>query len=612
MLAFIILKRLLHSIVLGPLIYLPLLVIIGSSLDSHAGNVTLGWDSNVEPDIAGYNVYYGVASRAYEGSTDVGNQTSHNLTGLVDGQTYYFAATAYNLQGMESDYSNEVTYTMPLPNAPPVANDASVAGTEDTPAVGTLNASDPDGDALNYTIVSNGSRGTVAVSDASTGAFIYSPNVNVFGVDSFSFKANDGAQDSNVAVVTVSIAPVNDAPMAVSDNAVTNEDTNIGVQVLLNDIDVDGDALSLQSVGPASNGVTTIQGSTVLYTPSTDFHGTDAFVYDVSDGYGGIARGSVSVTVNSVNDAPVANDGILTAEEGGPAGGLLGASDPDGDTLTYAISGSASNGVLALIDASTGAYTYTPAEGVAEFDAFTFTVNDGTAYSNVATVSITIVPAEADAFVEVGEITIDHDWTWVGFRESFVDPIVVAKPASYNDSDPCVVRIRNVDAMGFEIRIQEWDYMDGSHGPETVSYIAMESGPHELPDGILVEAGRFEMWMEKSFEPIAFTQPFNVTPVVIAAVSTVHEQDAVIERLNRISRTGFEFRMQEQQANRIGHEPETINYIAWEPSSGVTGTLAFEIKSAGEKFTHKWRTVLFLENFQSSPMMLARYADDKS
>jgi len=80
---------------------------------AQAGQVTLAWDPNSEPDLAGYEIYYGTASRNYSFHVDVGNVTTYTLTGLQPGVTYYFAATAYSTQGLESDYSNEVVYTVP-------------------------------------------------------------------------------------------------------------------------------------------------------------------------------------------------------------------------------------------------------------------------------------------------------------------------------------------------------------------------------------------------------------------------------------------------------------------------------------------------------------------
>ena len=69
---------------------------------------TLIWDPNSEPDLAGYKLHYGLASRSYDTTIDVGNQTTYTITDLNVGETYYIAATAYNTSGLESGYSNEV------------------------------------------------------------------------------------------------------------------------------------------------------------------------------------------------------------------------------------------------------------------------------------------------------------------------------------------------------------------------------------------------------------------------------------------------------------------------------------------------------------------------
>jgi hypothetical protein len=84
-----------------------------SGVPVKAADITLAWDANAEPDLSGYKVYSGTASRSYSGSVDVGNWTSCVMGGLEPGKTYYFAAKAYNATGSESDYSMEVAYNVP-------------------------------------------------------------------------------------------------------------------------------------------------------------------------------------------------------------------------------------------------------------------------------------------------------------------------------------------------------------------------------------------------------------------------------------------------------------------------------------------------------------------
>ena len=76
-------------------------------------SVSLAWTPSADPTVAGYRVYYGVASRSYTNIVDAGNTTSATISGLIEGTTYYFAATAYDTLGLESDYSDEASYTVP-------------------------------------------------------------------------------------------------------------------------------------------------------------------------------------------------------------------------------------------------------------------------------------------------------------------------------------------------------------------------------------------------------------------------------------------------------------------------------------------------------------------
>jgi hypothetical protein len=100
-------RKLFQSVALFVLLLgLALIALTGTG---HAAQVTLAWDRNTETDLAGYRVYYGTGARVYNWFIDVGNATTYTVTGLADGSTYYFAATAYDSSGFESTYSGEVS-----------------------------------------------------------------------------------------------------------------------------------------------------------------------------------------------------------------------------------------------------------------------------------------------------------------------------------------------------------------------------------------------------------------------------------------------------------------------------------------------------------------------
>jgi hypothetical protein len=167
-----------------------------------------------------------------------------------------------------------------------------------------------------------------------------------------------------------------------------------------------------------------------------------------------------------------------------------------------------------------------------------------------------------------------------------------------------VARVYGIDRDGFWIRVQEWDYLDGNHAYETVSYVAMERGRHQLPDGAWVEAGRLDKGTI-AFAVTTFSEPFGEVPVVFSTVTSVNEADAVVARMRQISVTGFQVRMQEQEVNKQKHLPESIDYIAWEPSFGVVNGLRYEVGRMGAGVSSKVTTLVYQAAFAQPPMFLA-------
>lgn len=253
------------------------------------------------------------------------------------------------------------------------------------------------GASLSASLVNTTSNGTLAL--AANGSFDYTPNPNFNGLDSFTYQANDGSQNSNVATVTINVTPDNDLPVA-ADNAYTVPSvllTTIPAPgVLGNDSDIDGDTLN------AVLGTTTAGGTLVLnadgsfdYTPNA---GTvsDSFTYFANDGTGNsLAEATVDITVVA-NILPVAVADSLTVLRNSGANnvsvpGVLGNdSDADaGDVLT-AVPGATTPTQGAVTLNVDGSYTYTPNTGAIGADSFSYFANDGKGNSNEATVSITI------------------------------------------------------------------------------------------------------------------------------------------------------------------------------------------------------------------------------
>src|SRR5206468_2388252 len=174
-----------------------------------------------------------------------------------------------------------VSITIAAVNDAPVAVNDAFTTAEDTPLTGNVLTNDTDvdtGTTLNAVLVSTTTHGALAL--AGNGSFTYTPAANYNGSDSFSYKANDGTLDSNVATVAITVSSVNDAPVAVNDTATTAEDTPVTINVVANDTDADGDALSITATSTPAHGTATGQpNGTITYAPALNYNGGDSFTY---------------------------------------------------------------------------------------------------------------------------------------------------------------------------------------------------------------------------------------------------------------------------------------------------------------------------------------------
>jgi hypothetical protein len=291
--------------------------------------------------------------------------------------------------------SSTATVTITIGNVDntPAAANGTITTTEDTVTTGTLVGTDPDSDPLTYSIVGQASKGTVTITNAVTGAFIYTPNANQTGKDAFAYKVNDGSQDSNVAVVNITLNAVNDAPVAASGSLRINEDVSTSAHLL--GADVDGDSLTYSVVsngGLGSVSITDAATGAFTYTPTANATGTDTFTYKVNDGTVDSASATVTVTINTVNDGPTAVDdtAVTTVNKTlSIAANKLTSNDTDVDSSNIYTSGvsNASNGTLSIDGADA---LFAPTTNFTGSGSFDYTAKDGNGGTDTGTVSVTV------------------------------------------------------------------------------------------------------------------------------------------------------------------------------------------------------------------------------
>jgi Bacterial Ig domain len=320
--------------------------------------------------------------------------------------------------------SATVDVTITAANDKPVADPQSVSVDEEQSTTVTLSGSDVESSSLTFHVGSlpNDGRlyvGSTTTTEITTGDYAlpgdqvtYVPNADFDGSDSFTFTVSDGTIQSDPATVTVTVDPVNDAPVATDDSDSTDEDSPVDVSVLANDSDVDGDALAVQDATDPADGSVSCDSDSCTYTPDPNFNGSDSFSYTVSDGNGGTDTATVTVTVDPVNDAPVAADQAVSTDEDVPLLITLSASDGDDSAVGIDIRSLPATGLLYdgdttseedLITATDlfvfGRYrlagdqvTYVPNADQSAADGFIFSANDGTDDSELATVTVTVDP----------------------------------------------------------------------------------------------------------------------------------------------------------------------------------------------------------------------------
>ncbi|NAW65814.1 tandem-95 repeat protein, partial [Photobacterium halotolerans] len=360
-------------------------------------------------------------------------QPSHGSATVENGKIHYqpeanYEGTdtlTYTVEDSTGRVSNTATVTINVAgvNDAPVTVADTLSVNEDESGVIEVLANDSDLDGTlapaSVQVITQPQKGQASV--AADGKVTYTPAANFFGNDSFTYVVQDDlGATSQPATVTVTVVSVNDAPVVANDTATLLEDTPHTVNVLGNDQDIDGTiaANTLTIVTqPEQGSVSVDSNGTVTYTPALNFSGEDQFTYKVSDDLGAESSiATVTMTVQAVNDAPVANADQVTTQEDTPVDIDLisNDSDLDGTLDLNSIQVLTPPQLGQLLDLGNGSLRYTPDADQSGTDSFTYTISDNEAdVSNTATVSVTIETVnDAPTISGTPVLSVDQDQSY--------------------------------------------------------------------------------------------------------------------------------------------------------------------------------------------------------
>jgi PKD repeat protein len=554
------------------------LIAIGASSAATAAELTLAWDAVEDDRVSTYELHYGTTANTYQASLETSDARA-TVSDLEPETTYFFAVRACSEGGSScSGFSDEISATTAV--EAPTAEFRISASSGIAPH-------------------------QVSFTSTSTGA-----------IDEYLWSFGDGITSTNPSPShNYETAGVYSVSLRVSGpgGSSTELKTN-AIQVKPAPIIADFSASTTSGIAPL----------TVTFRDQSSGN-IDSYQWDFGDGRSSTAPTSVhtysdpgiysvALTVAGPDDSATetkANLIEVRAQTAAPVANFRNSHSVGSAPLEVAFYDTSAGSVSTYqwdFGDGTQSSAAAPVHRYDEPGAYDVSLTvTGPGGSDTIT-RHSLVHVESDQLViEYGEILLDHNWQWIDFKNtSFIDPIVVVNGLSSNGGQPAVVRVAEVDQRGFWVRIHEWEYLDGEHLTERTGYIAVERGRHQLENGTWIEADEITVDGSDGFVATEFSAPFATSPVVLSAVASDFDYQAVVVRLREVAPTGFELRLQHEEALSYPHGEELITYIAWEPSLGEIDGAPFEAAITSKSVTDARYRINFATPFEQVPLFVAQ------
>jgi hypothetical protein len=383
--------------------------VTGESLAVIEGNLLIGNlssnDSDGDGDLLNYTAF-GVGQNGLLTLNVNGSFTYLPNSGFLGNESIGYMVCDENGNCASAVLSIDVLTS----NTAPIATSGSFTIQEDETLMSSLLPYVVDTEGGNFTFITLTAPSQGNIQWLNNGDFIFTPTPNFFGNDSFTYRVCDNGLLCAEAVVSLTILPINDAPVITTSTLYVNEDELLNQNIGTNDFDIEGDAITYQLITNPNHGSALLNvDGMIMYTPLDDFNGIDFIEYEVCDVFGACTSSAITIQISPVNDPPFADPAsFIIAEDEANAGNLeLLVNHVDDEPLFYGMMLSPTSGQVVI--QNNGSFTYTPNNNFFGTDQFTYLVCDPFGACDSATITVTVASVNDPPIAANDSVTLDED-----------------------------------------------------------------------------------------------------------------------------------------------------------------------------------------------------------